>query len=408
MSWIEKIKTDLIITTGDGKQYKPQWINATQGVEFNVSEFDFVNTPGSLIDRREPKARKFALELFFQGENNLDTAEDFRVSANDKRAWVVSHPFYGRITCHPTALTFDNTQYNITKVTGTVIETITNDKPKATTNPVDKIAEDKSTLDEVCAQTFADTVQPTASDVSTMTATTQQAYNQGALIARGTDAQEYFNAFNAANAAILNATAEPLAAMRLMQAVLNKPYQFAESVQNRINLLQNQFDALRNSLPDIFSVNEKRIYQNNAGTMISAMAVAASTPLTTTDYGSTEEVLAIAQNLLTYYNQYLEDLDGMQSDNGGLEDSYIPDPAPLMGLNELISFTVSNLFDIALEAKQERAIYLEEDSNAILLTHRFYGLDAEDALLDYFISTNKIMLNELLIIRKGRKIVYYI
>ena len=30
MSWIDKIKTELIITCGDGKQYKPQWINAVK------------------------------------------------------------------------------------------------------------------------------------------------------------------------------------------------------------------------------------------------------------------------------------------------------------------------------------------------------------------------------------------
>jgi hypothetical protein len=408
MSWIEKIKTDLIITTGDAKEYRPQWLNATKSVDFNITEFDFVNVQGSLVDRREPKARKFNLELYFQGEDCLDTSSAFELSANDKRAWRVSHPFYGSIICHPASLLFDNTKLNVTKITGTIIETITNDKPKSNISPVDKITEDKQALDEVCAEVFAATVTPEASDVSSMIDSTQQTYDEGALVARGDDAQNYFNLFNTANAAILNATAQPLAAIRALQAVINAPAIFADNVQNRFGLLQDQFDALRNQLTNIFSPNEKRIYQAQGSAMVSSMALAAATPQTASEYGNMQTALDIAETLLNNYNQFLEDLDGLQTDNGGLPESYIPDPEPLIGLNDLISFTVSNLFDIALEAKQERAIILEEDSNAILLTHRFYGLDAADELLDYFIATNQIGLNELLQIRKGRRIFYYV
>lgn len=408
MSWIEKIKTDLIITTGDAKEYRPQWLNATKSVDFNITEFDFVNVQGSLVDRREPKARKFNLELYFQGEDCLDNSAAFELSANDKRAWRVSHPFYGSIICHPASLLFDNTKLNVTKITGTIIETITDDKPKSNISPVDKIAEDKQALDDVCAEVFAATVTPEASDVSSMIDSTQQTYDEGALVARGDDAQNYFNLFNTANAAILNATAQPLAAIRALQAVINAPAVFADNVQNRFGLLQDQFEALRNQLTNIFSPNEKRIYQAQGSAMVSSMALAAATPQTASEYGNMQAALDVAETLLNNYNQFLEDLDGLQTDNGGLPESYIPDPEPLIGLNDLISFTVSNLFDIALEAKQERAIILEEDSNAILLTHRFYGLDAADELLDYFIATNQIGLNELLQIRKGRKIFYYV
>lgn len=398
----------MIITTGDGKEHKPQWLNATRTVDFNIAEFDFVNVQGSLVVRGEPKAQKFNLELYFQGEDNLDLAEAFRISANDKRVWRISHPFYGAIICHPVSLLFDNTKLNVTKITGGIIETITDDKPRSNISPVDKITEDKSTLDEVCAATFAATVIPAASDVSKMADTTQQAYDAGALVARGDDAQAYFNSFNTASAAILNATAEPLAAIRAVQNFINAPALFADNVHNRLALLQSQFTALRTQLTTIFSPNEKRIYQAQGTALVSSMAVAAATPQAASEYGNMQKALDVAQNLLANYNQMLEDLDGLQTENGGSSDSYIPDAGPLIGLNDLISFTVSNLFDIALEAKQERAIILEEDSNAILLTHRFYGMDSADELLDYFIATNNIGLNELLQIRKGRTIFYYV
>lgn len=46
MSWIDKIKTELIITCGDGKQYKPQWINAVKTKDYNVAEFEFPEVSG--------------------------------------------------------------------------------------------------------------------------------------------------------------------------------------------------------------------------------------------------------------------------------------------------------------------------------------------------------------------------
>jgi hypothetical protein len=66
------------------------------------------------------------------------------------------------------------------------------------------------------------------------------------------------------------------------------------------------------------------------------------------------------------------------------------------------------LYRIAFEAKQEREYILDEDSNIILLTHKFYEMDSEDRNINNFIETNNIGLNEILNIQKGRKIVYYV
>jgi hypothetical protein len=98
----------------------------------------------------------------------------------------------------------------------------------------------------------------------------------------------------------------------------------------------------------------------------------------------------------------------LQSDNASSPESYIPDANSLIGLNNIINFTISNLYDVALDSKQERSIILEEDSNIFLLTHRFYGLQEDDSSIDQFMDQNEIGLNEMLGIRKGRRIIYYV
>jgi len=73
----------------------------------------------------------------------------------------------------------------------------------------------------------------------------------------------------------------------------------------------------------------------------------------------------------------------------------------------LVNYTISNLFNIAINAKQERSIIVEDDTNLVALAHRFYGLAPDDSTIEDLMLGNKIGLSELLIIKKGRKISYY-
>ena len=102
-------------------------------------EFNFPGVSGSLVSRRLPKGRRYALELYFQGEDNTTIADAFETSADDPRPWTLSHPLYGQLTVQPLSLSFDNSKMNSTRVTGTVVETITDQYPRATTNATNQV-----------------------------------------------------------------------------------------------------------------------------------------------------------------------------------------------------------------------------------------------------------------------------
>lgn len=408
MSWLENIKTALVIETGDGNKFTPSWLNASKATEYNIAEFDFPNIPGTLVKRSKPRGRKYNLEIYFKGDDHLEQSNEFEKSANDSRAWTISHPFYGRIIVQPVSLAFDNTRYNTTKITGVIIETITEDNPKTTIAPIEKIEADKELLDTIFEDSFVNDVIPDTDDINTLSENTDTFYNTGLKIASDKlDAENYFNLFNDANAAILEATAEPLAAIRALQAVINAPALFVQGVKARITVFVEQITKLSSRLDDILTPSNKKIYENNVGVALSAMALASSNPQEG-DYDSRAKVLEIIDEITVSYNTYLADLDTLQTDTGGDEDSYIPDSESLTGLNNLMNFTLSNLFDIALESKQERSIILNNDSNIVLLAHRFYGLQADDSTIDSLMEINNIGLNEILNIRKGRNIIYLV
>jgi len=112
--------------------------------------------------------------------------------------------------------------------------------------------------------------------------------------------------------------------------------------------------------------------------------------------------------LITDYNQYVTDLDNLSTVSGGTPQSYQPNVDSMIALDNLVNFTASNLFNVALDQRRERIFFLESDSNVVLLTHRLLGLSPDDSELDDFIRTNNIGLNEILVIKKGRLITYFI
>lgn len=411
MSWIEQIETGMIITTGDGKTYEPEYINTPKSYGFNISEFEFPEITGTLVNRKRRKGIRYDLEIYFQGENHLDVAAAFELSTLDERPWVISHPMHGKLTMQPASIAFDNTGINTSKINAQMIETITSEAPRVTVDPAAQAQLDVDNFNDTAADNFAGTVDENAevSDTNLLTTNVTELYSDAdGVVTDPTQAQDYFNLFNTATTSLLAYTSDPLRAITAVQDVINYPSLFLVSVQDRLRLLVNQFNTLINGIEQLLTPNEKTIFENNAGMVIGSMVNTTLNPFDSNDFANTTDVIAAIDVIIDNYNEYLFQLDYLQTDNGGDTDSYIPNQSTLLGLSNLVNSTVSQLFDIALSAQQERKIILEDDSNLINLTHRLYGLVPNDSKIDDFIRNNKIGLSEILQIKKGREIVYYV
>jgi len=406
MSWVEKIKNNFIITTGDGETYSPLWNDKScvKEVEFNISEFNFPNQEGTFVDRREARGNKYILDIIFQGENHFDVAERFELSSKDKRPWTIEHPYYGRIIVQPASLSFGNQTLNGTTVSGTLLETLLRGTPTVISDPTAQIEELKSLAFSSGADAFALEL-PNPQNLAVANSSLYRAgVNSGAPQSQ---TEGYFNLFNDANTAVLNATSEPLAAIRSLQAVIEAPARFEISVKQRFDILTNQFNLLVNSVGNITGQSGKVQFETTAGSILTAMVTAASLPQIN-DYLNMVDVIGIIAILVETENTFIESLDSLQTDNGGDTDSYVPDFLFISNVVAIIDLTTSVLFEIATGAQQERSVFCETDTNVILLAHRFYGLDNDDVNIRRLMNTNNIGLSEIINIRKGRKIVYYV
>jgi hypothetical protein len=406
MSWLDLIQNDLIITTGDGKQFTPSWLNATKVKEFNIAEFEFPNVDGTLVKRGRPLGRKYNLELYFQGDDHLDQADDFDFSSNDSRPWKINHPFYGNLIVQPISLNFDNSEFNVTKVTGMVIETIDDTNPITTINPVDEIASLKVSLDTAFSDQL---IAPAPADIATTIYNNKRNFNLTVPIIKiPKEFEEYNQLFNQANAAVNTALVYPKTAVTLVLAFITKPATFTANLQTKIDTLNQQFQNLGANIAGLQSKSSKQLYQTFAGSVISAMLFGSSLPLQAGEILTANQVLAIIDQVTLAYDQYIANLDRLQSPNGGSPSYFIPDMGSQIALNYLFNVAVSNLFRIMLISRKERTLIVEYDTNIILLTHRLYGLDPFDNNIDELLLENDLGLNGILQVKKNTPLKYYI
>ena len=408
MSWIEKIKNSIEVTTGDGKTYFPQYKIDTKTTEFNVAEFEFPNIEGTLVKRSLVKGTRYKFEFYFQGENHLDESLLFETSAKDKRPWKITHPIFGKLTVQPTSLEYDPTGLGITKITGDFIETISDEYPRVTKDQKNEIALNFENTKTTLVESFSNNVQAEASDISKMTENNESLYSLGAeSVKSGEQSNEYFQIYQKSNAAITNLIANGAIAAQYAIDLYVYPSLFINGIKNRLLLFGEQLNTLSVGVENLFSFNEKTIYEMTGASVISAMINATINPADD-DFQNADEVLESIDLILAYWNEYLNNIDSLQTETNDTENSYIPDFDSLQILTELVNFGTANLLDIALNANSKRSLILDCDSNAILLAHRFYGLDISDETLTRFINQNNLSIKQLIQIDKGTKIIYYI
>jgi len=377
-----------------------------KGRQLNISSFDFPNVPGTLVDRQQPRGRTFPIDWYFDGEDHLQTAQAFELSARDPRAWTVQHPYYGTLTVQPAELNFDNRQYNVTHVTGLMLETNIKPYPSTSPAPASQVEARTNTTVATIGSDYANTTTPTAEDIGDMQTQVTNAYNAANGLPTGINAANYRNTFNNANAAVLGATSNAQLAINSIQQLILAPARFDASVRDRFNALNASLTSLLQNVTGL-TVNNKKLLFANGSTTLSAMALTLATPKTG-DYPTVTSVLQTIVDFTAVYDNFTSVIGTLQTAQGGLPTSFQPPPNSMRALDELANFTLANLLNIAQNAKQQRSFVLEKDSNWIELTHRLYGIDQPNNNIRQLIEQNGVGLNEILQVRKNRIIKYFV
>ena len=401
MDWEQRIQTNFSIQTGDGKLWYPLQKGGEKEREYNTSTFDFINVYGTLVDRKKPQGARYNLVFYFEGADNIDQADQFESSCEDPRQWTVIHPFYGTILGQPLSIRRDDSSLNITEITVPFWESISPDYPFSNFSKKDNTRDMHRATVYALSIAAADVVYaPT--DIQKQNASLQSMSSELSTLADSTTYADFQNALNSALQAIDNLLAAPLDAIQTAQNFLDLPATYIRAVEGRVASYENILNRLKDSVE---TVADKKYYEAMGGTVLSLISVALLSPITG-DYILVSDVEYLYNKLGLLYKEYLENLDNLVVSVYDVTNTYTPDATAQQELATLMNYTIANLYEFSFGTKRQRIVVVTKDTNVILLTHKYLGLDNSDENIDTFIDTNNIKFNELFSIKKGREIKY--
>ena len=394
-TWKDRIENiELSITTGDGKVWKPLWKKSEREVNYNIASFEAIEIEGSYAERKKKKGDKFPIILFFTGEDCVDKAREFEISARDRRSWIFKHPYYDTIKVQPAKLRFDYSEHNVVKITGILWETIAYKFPRENLPPAKLVSKGVENLYNEVVLSFVEEVDPPpAANIIPSKAFINLLKNTLEKLAELKD--------DIANVKELARTASA-AAQNMIQNVTN----YIESVINLIIFpllivqnIRSKIDAMieaANNLKDIFISIPEAIptyYEAQATSLLGSLC----NLVVDAEYRDSIEVFYAIDSTTDLY-------DGVRLIYDDI--GYLQNPEVALQLDVVINLTIGNLYEIAYTARQQRIIVLGEDSNLIVLAHKYYGTGDDN--ITEFIEQNNIKSGEYLQLKKGREIIYFV
>jgi len=404
MAWKERLENiKFTIKTGDGAVYYPLWRDSAKSTKLNFAKYDFINVRGSFIDRKESESGSFPLNFYFTGDDNLDQAKAFENSAKDKRLWTITHPFYGTLSGHPTNIERNDNSFGNTEINVLFWESIADDYPEDSDSIPDEVEDRVVRLNSLGIQNYVSKAQPQTGDINDLKSSIEIS------AARFEPDKFSFNDYRALKNKALGdlnlLIQETLVAISTAQLVLSEPANFERNIRNKIDSVKSAYDEVKSTINQE-NRQSKYYFESQAATLIANLAKSSVNPLLD-DYILRSDIESVNSELFGLYNDYLATIDANQIPLENINDEYSPDIDLQSALIDLVTYTSQSLFVLSFDARQERSVILEKDSNLIVLTHRFLGL-ASDENLEIFKRINKIGLSEIYRIKKGRLITYYI
>ena len=389
MSWKDNIENiEFTIVTGDNEIFKPLYSSSSQNLEFNVSEFNFIELEGTLVTRKKVKSQKIPLNITFQGDDHIDIAEKFLQSSKDPRYWTVTHPIIGEVYGHPASISKTNDDLNTVVFSIDFWETIRpGEVLSSKVYPLELIESKNIELIEFVSLNLIPDQKP---ELKSLISKIESRYD---TLINATNIDQFKGLLSGAMSGIDNLLKEPQKAIRNISQLIQFPAYIEGTLKTRVALIQ----AILNDIKEIFPDNNLN-YSIFGSVVVSGIAQIILKP-SENDFVTRNDVQVQFNNLADVYDNFLNDIDN---------NNFQQDFQEAITLNEIIINTLYYLYDVSFDAKQERYDIVESDTNLILLTHKYMGLDKEDKNLNTFREINGIKNKNLFIVKKGRKITYLV
>lgn len=425
MAWTDRLR-EAAITFPNGERFLFEYEDVEKEVNKKTNTFTFGDKDGALVQDFGLGAVSFPLTIFFSGSDYDLVADSFEVAAASPGTSLLEHPIYGNRNIVLESYTRTDrlkTAGNQAQFDLIMTETIIPIAPISATEGKSNIVSGLNDLSEIQQDAF-DVQYDAVADIANAKNRITQFVKDFSSAFEGLTSfnQQISDAFdnnvNFINDNIDELLEDPPALAASMYSMVRIPARSTASVQSRvrgyIETLGLQIIAIEGAGVDLFNQRTER----QLTTTSNLMALAESMIFAEDDLITKADATGLADDLLEQYRLLQEYLDQLERDSltDDLENRYAVNDTLTQGIKSIVSATAGNLIQLSFSLKQERIIRTQSKETIITLCQELYGGRVEDPIvegiiktrLDFFIETNELTGEELILIPKDREIKYYI
>jgi hypothetical protein len=419
MSWLDRLRGELTLTSPDGNVFTPLWRGNPRTIGKKLGIFEFPKVRGAIVQDLDVGAFRYSISLFFDGEDNDLEAQRFSDAVQENGVWAVTHPIYGDRLWQLMSATINDVPMesgNLTRIETEWIEPLdleilpspaqlagildsnAGDLTETAADQLEGIA-DQSTASGLAAlkgavedvvSVFENTLQ-SISDVSAAIS------SEIAAIKRGIDA------------VLQVVPLDVIAVAGQIQALIELPGRAIEDVNARLGAYENFAAGIIGGIGHETANAEGRNRVGVKELALTASISAVSRIAATGNLTSRTEAIEAIEGILTLFNDIIDDLDVSQEafEDNPITTQYFSQstsfPLTALIVAQAVALILISTFDLAVEKR----FTLQTPRAPVEIAMTEYD-DISPEMLDFFITTNGLKANDILILPAGREVVVYV
>lgn len=422
MTWIDRLKGELTLTSPGGNVFTPLWIGNERIIARKLGVFDYPDFDGTLIQDLGISGTRYPLTLYFEGPDNDIEANRFFQACAERGLWTIDHPVRGILRLQLSTVTERIEPVksgNMTVIETEWIESF--ELPvRVTASPPQLAAainQQADALNETGSDQFdQNVVQNKAVETLAVKSTTTSVTD--IVETRLKSLYETVPDVNAQVTAILRgiqdtisqSTIDVLSLAGQMQNLITLPVLATRDIGARLSAYGNLIADVIGLSPDAVTVQDRNIAAVQeltlTATIISLTQTIISGTLATRNQ-SVETAQGLSDSFLTITNS-LDDIQGAFIGNS-IDQQYFSQSASFADASVIIAAGIGYLFLSVFDLAVEKRITLDRARSPIEITISEYGtLGDDDINFERFLASNNLKNLESLILATGKEVVVYV
>ena len=421
MGFEERTKPVIEFISPLKKTFTAFWRENKREKKKSLGIFKYPKIKGAVIQDLDTGAVEYPLTFFFVGEEHDQIARSFFQACDENGTWEIIHPTsVGTLNLNLVTVAENITAVdgvNVTEFTTTWLEAISEERVisvaevKENVNFQVTIINDSAsasldrTLDQSTSTKRQDAVDSSRSLVAKMKA------GLAALSELNTEINRRINAIQRAiNNTLNEVILRPLQLAAQFQELAQLPVLATNNIQNRLEAYQNlAVDVLSISPAEPFVDNLNTVFVQE--TVLSGILGAVGLTAISGSFSTRAEALDTTAFITDIFNLITDGLDANQElfKDGLAPDQYFSQSDVFADISQMIALAINFILQSSFDLSIEKRFVLDRDRAPIEIAITENGsLGENDSNFDFFVETNNLHDNDILLLPAGTEVVVFV